>query len=159
MDSVQQSVTGTVYQQPNSFSTQFKSAMQTEGVDNSVVTSMSGVVPDETAQAVEQEIDEEDVPAGTSNDASGATDKKDSIDMGILFGVIGGIAVLAFLAGVVFLVIRRRKNKQPRRKLQWSASKNPCENPAVGVELNSNPMKKPAVAIVTSVTTTNLDAN
>merc|ERR1712166_1055840 len=71
MNSVQVSVTGTAYQENNAFSTQFKSAMKTEGVDTDVVASMVGVEPDAGAQAVEQDIDGNDMPAETpTNDAS-----------------------------------------------------------------------------------------
>jgi cobalamin biosynthesis Mg chelatase CobN len=140
MNSVQESVTGTAYQENNAFSTQFKSAMQTEGVDSDVVASMLGVEPDADAQAVEQEIDGDDMSAGTStNDASSATSEDSKGDNGWLYGVIASVAVVALIVGVVFFVTRSRsKNNGAHHELEKEKST---------IEMQSNPMEKPTIAV------------
>ena len=146
MNSVQVSVTGTAYQENNAFSTQFKSAMKTEGVDTDVVASMVGVEPDADAQAVEQDIDGNDMPAETptndaSNDASNGEDSNG--DNGTLYGVIAGVGVVALLVGVVVFV--------PKNKNCFYRSKHnghhELEKGKGTIEMNSNPMERPALAV------------
>ena len=140
MNSVQVSVTGTAYQENNAFSTQFKSAMKTEGVDSDVVESMLGVEPDADAQAVEQEIDGDDImPAGAStNDASSVTSEDSNGDNGWLYGVIASVVVVALIVGVVVFVTRSRSKYNGHHELEKGKST---------IEMKSNPMERPDIAV------------